>query len=254
MHTDNNAWYRAIAAGWARRMISGNSPGAWANHTDNDVQFVMSQLGLRPGDRVLDLGCGWGRHSLPLASAGLRVTGLDISHDLLLLARYHAEQQGVAINWIEGDIADVPLRGSFDAVVQFYGNFMTWFSDPERTRDALWNVAGLLRSGGRLLFGTLTWQPVLPVREHDWDEWNDGAAIYRHRFDPQRRIAHTQTVLFGPAHARREFRRETWWPSQGEMEVLFGQMGLKMVACFNDFAGMPFTNAAPGLVYLLERD
>jgi 2-polyprenyl-3-methyl-5-hydroxy-6-metoxy-1,4-benzoquinol methylase len=250
---DNNAWYREIAAGWARRMINGDSPGAWANNTDAEIQFAIRQIGLQTGDRVLDLGCGWGRHSLPLAAWGLHVTGLDLSHDLLTLARYTAKRRGLAIDWVEGDLSAAPLRGSFDAVVQFCGNFMTWFADRQRTLDALWHVARLLRPGGRLMFGTEDWQPDLPPRAQDWDEWQGGAAIYRHRYDDRCRIAQTQTVIFGPAHQRREFHRKTWWPSRLEMETLFEQAGFAIQDRTNTCAGGAYDPRRPGLVYLLER-
>lgn len=251
---DNNAWYRQIAAGWARRMIDGDSPGAWAEYTEGEVRFALQQLNLRPGQRVLDLGCGWGRHSLCLASYGLRVTAMDLSHDLLALARYNAERRGLNINWVEADIVHAPLRGHFDAVAQFCDNFLTWFDAPQRTLDALWNVASLLKPGGRLLFGANDWLPELPARHQDYDEWPGGAAIYRHRFDAGRRLAQSQTVIFGPGHERTEYHRLRWWPAQGEMEMLFAQAGLRLIAHFNDFQDARYRPTAPGLVYLLERD
>ena len=45
-HTDNSAWYRQMSAGWARRMIKGETPGEWANNTESDVLFAISQLDL----------------------------------------------------------------------------------------------------------------------------------------------------------------------------------------------------------------
>lgn len=250
---NNNAWYRQIAAGWARRMMTGDSPAAWAHHTDTDVQFALHQLKLCPGDRVLDLGCGWGRHSLALAAYGLHVTGLDLSRDLLTLARYNARRQNLNINWVEADIAHPPLRGPFDAIVQFWGNLLTWFTDADQTLDALWNVTNLLRPGGRMVFGTDDWEPELPSRSQHWDEWSGGAAIYRQRYDQQLRIAETQTVIFGPEHERQEFRRQTWWPSRGDMEMLFAQVGLKVCGRYNTFANSPHNPYAPGLVYVLMR-
>lgn len=234
-------------------MINGDSPGAWAHDTDTEIHFAVTQLDLRPGDRVLDLGCGWGRHSLPLAAYGLRVTGLDLSHDLLRLAQHHARRRELAVNWVEGDIASAPLRGTFDAIVQFCGNFLTWFAQPDQAVDALWNVANLLKPGGRLLFGTDDWQPELPARSQHWDEWSGGAAIYRRRYDRQRRMAFTQAVIFGPEHERREYHRQTWWPSQGDMETLFIQAGLAVEARYNTFADAPFDPYADGLVFRLAR-
>jgi SAM-dependent methyltransferase len=253
-HTDNNAWYRQVAAGWARQMMTGSVPGTWAQNTDIEVQFAIMQLGLQPGDHILDLGCGWGRHSIPLAAHGLRVTGLDLSQDLLKLAQYNARRCDLAVNWIEGDIAHLPLRGPFDAIVQFCGNIMTWFTDPDRTFNALWDVANLLRPGGRFLAGTGDWQRDLPPRSQHWDEWDGGAAIYRQWFDAQRRVADTQTVIFGPDHARVEFRRQTWWPSLAEMEAMFARVGLAVEARYSTFDGQPFDPDGKGLVYVLARE
>jgi 2-polyprenyl-3-methyl-5-hydroxy-6-metoxy-1,4-benzoquinol methylase len=253
-YTDNNAWYRQMAAGWARRMITGDSPGTWAQNTDLEIRFAVQQLQLRPGDRVLDLGCGWGRHSFPLAAYGLNVTSLDLSSELLTLARYSARRQNLSINWIEADITDLPLRGSFDAIAQFCGNLMTWFSTRERTLDVLWDVANLLRPGGRLLLGTEDWQPELPPRSQHWDEWQGGAAIYRQKYDRQCRVSHTQTVIFGPAHERHEYRRQTWWPSHHDMEMLFAQVGLAVCGKTNGFVNRPFDPEQSGLVYVLARE
>ncbi|MEW6580047.1 MAG: class I SAM-dependent methyltransferase [Chloroflexota bacterium] len=253
-HRDNLAWNRQMAAGLARRMMTGDTPAAWANNTALEVQFAVNHLRLAAGDRLLDLGCGWGRHSLPLVARGLRVTGLDLSHELLALARYHARQHGLAVDWVEGDLAHPPLRGPFDAIAQFCGNLLTWFPDRASARDALWRVAGLLRPGGRLLFGSEDWQPELPPRAQHWDEWHGGAAIYRQRFDAQRRIAHHQAVVFGPAHHRREYRQQTWWPALVEMERLFAEVGLVVVDRRNGCADVPYDPDAPGLVYVLARE
>jgi SAM-dependent methyltransferase len=251
--TDNNAWYRQIAAGWARRMMTGDSPGTWAHNTEVEMQFALTQLRLSPGDRVLDLGCGWGRHSLPLATYGLSVTGVDLSHDLLALARHASRRQRLNVTWIEADLAALPLRGSFDAIAQFCGNFLTWFASPDQALEALWKVANLLRPGGRLLIGADDWLPELPSRVQHYDEWHGGAAIYRQRFDYERRIVETQTVIFGPSHERKEYWRQTWWPSPHEMESLFEQVGLLVCGRYNTCDYAPFDPNRAGLVYVLVR-
>ncbi|MBN1564515.1 MAG: class I SAM-dependent methyltransferase [Anaerolineae bacterium] len=253
-HQANNDWYRQIAAGWARRMIMGDLPGAWAQHTETEVQFAMKQLHLQPGDAVLDLGCGWGRHSLELAAYGLRVTGLDLSSELLQLARYNARRHNLNIEWVEADVAQLPLRGTFDAIAQFCGNLMTWFSTPEKTLNVLWDVTNLLKPGGRFVFGDPDWTPELPLRKQHWDEWQGGAAIYRHTYDAQRRMSHTQAVIFGPDHARQEYRRQTWWPNRDDMEMLFAQAGLTVCACYNGCVDKPYDPNRSGLVYVLARE
>ena len=252
-HQDNLAWFRQLATHWARRLVIGIPPAAWASDTTTQVQFAVRQLRLRPGDRVLDLGCGWGRHSVPLAAQGMDVTGLDVSGDLLALARHHARRHGLGIGWIEADVADLPFHGTFDAVVQFCGNLLTWFPHRTQAQRALRTVASLLKPGGRILLGRADWQAELPPRAQDWDEWHGGAAIYRQRYDPQRRIAHAQTVVFDPAHRRHEYHRRTWWPAHQDMEELFEAAGLAVQFRSNAYHETPFDPGLPGLIYVLER-
>ncbi len=250
----NSAWTRQVAAGWARRMMSGGSPGTWAQNTEHEVQFAVRALGLHPGDRVLDLGCGWGRHSLPLAAYGLNVTGLDLSRDLLSVARYNARRHGLAVNWVEANVMNLPLSGAFDAVAQFCGNLLTWFSSREQALYALENVAALLRPGGRVLLGASDWQHELPKRAQDWDEWDGGAAIYRYRFDRRERFYEAQTVVFGPEHRRAEFWRRAWWPSAEDMEDLFDEVGLRVLLRANGCSQASYDPNAEGLVYVLVRE
>jgi SAM-dependent methyltransferase len=235
-------------------MMSGGSPGAWAENTEHEVQFAVRALRLHPGDRVLDLGCGWGRHSLPLAAYGLNVTGLDLSRDLLAVARYNARRHGLAVNWVEANVMNLPLRGSFDAVAQFCGNLLTWFSSREQARQALENVAALVRPGGRVLLGASDWQHELPNRSQQWDEWDGGAAIYRYRFDRRERFYEAQTVVFGPEHRRAEYWRRAWWPSAEDMEDLFDKVGLRVCLRTNGCSQASYDPNLEGLVYVLVRE
>lgn len=78
--------------------------------TAREVQFLSAVLGLRPGDRVLDVGCGPGRHSRALRDQGIEVVGLDISIDFL-----RAAGPG---RWVRADARRLPFApGSFDAAV-----------------------------------------------------------------------------------------------------------------------------------------
>ncbi len=69
----------------------------------------------RAGSPLLELGCGTGRLLIPLAEAGYRVTGVDLSPTMLRIARAKAEAAGVAerVTLIEGDYADAPLDGTY---------------------------------------------------------------------------------------------------------------------------------------------
>lgn len=118
-----------------------------------DCDFLVKQLGLQPGQRVLDLCCGAGRHSLELARRGMRVTGLDISPSLIARAMARAAAEELEIEWLRMDARDLDVDAEFDAAF----NYLTSFGhcDEEGNRLILDNVFRALRPGGQFLMEML---------------------------------------------------------------------------------------------------
>lgn len=120
-----------------------------------DSPYVRSQVdelvrfaGLGQGAHVLEVGCGMGRYTLPLAERGLRVEGLDLSQALLeRLERFNAGRYELALHCL--DILDAPakLGGRFDAVVGFFT--LHHLHELEGSFAAM---ARLVRPGGRIAF------------------------------------------------------------------------------------------------------
>lgn len=85
--------------------------------THQEVSFLIELLGLIPGQRVLDVGCGPGRHSLGFAAEGLHVTGVDVSQRFLDIAAEDARAAGVSASFFVVDARQMPFDDEFDAVV-----------------------------------------------------------------------------------------------------------------------------------------
>ena len=79
------------------------------------VDFYRAEAD-RPGGRVLELGCGTGHKLIPIASDGHPCVGLDFSSDMLAEARRKADERGVAVEWVQGDMRDFDLGRTFDFV------------------------------------------------------------------------------------------------------------------------------------------
>src|SRR5688572_29696292 len=77
---------------------------AFTMGTEQEVAFLVATLGLEPGQRVLDVGCGPGRHSLALARRGLDVVGVDLSPDFVAHAREAAASEGLRVAFEEADV------------------------------------------------------------------------------------------------------------------------------------------------------
>ena len=117
---------------------------------------LLEAATLEPGERVLDVGCGNGAVSLEAARAvgpGGRVTGLDLSAPMLGLARRRAEEQGIAVDFVQGDAQTASFDQPFDVVVSRFG--VMFFDEPE---IAFATLARAARPGGRLCF--VCWQEM----------------------------------------------------------------------------------------------
>lgn len=143
-------------------------------HSDRDVDLIWRLAELRPGMRVLDLACGHGRIANRLAARGCQVTGLDSSAVFLERARADAAELGVEVDYVVGDVRDIPWSDRFDRVVNWATAF-GYFDDPVN-RDVLNQVRRALRADGRLvmdlnnLVGRLRgFQPSLTARHESGD-------------------------------------------------------------------------------------
>jgi ubiquinone/menaquinone biosynthesis C-methylase UbiE len=89
---------------------------------EKDAEQFFHQLGVKPGTRLLDVGCGAGQLALIAARAGARVTGCDIATNWLEKARTRAAGEGLSITFEEGDAESLPYGDArFDAVVSLIG-------------------------------------------------------------------------------------------------------------------------------------
>ena len=116
--------------------------------TDGEIAFLREVLGLRKGQRLLDVGCGPGRHAVAFARAGLAVTGIDVSSRFLAIAAESARAAGVSAAFFEVDARRMPFEDEFDAVVSIcQGAFGLMGGDDSLV---LRRMAEALKPGGRL--------------------------------------------------------------------------------------------------------
>lgn len=127
-------------------MMSGVDYEAWADY----VLGAAKRFGCVP-KTVLDLACGTGSTTLPLAARGLDATGLDLSGEMLAIARSKAAESGLEVAFAEQNMLEPDFPEPFDMVVSFQDgiNYLTGEGDFERLAAA---VDGVLNPGGLFLF------------------------------------------------------------------------------------------------------
>lgn len=151
--------------------------------------------GFSPGDRVLDIACGYGRMSAALAEHGVEVTGLDISDALLDEARRRIRGGTRQPHFTHADMRDLAAFEGFDGALLWFTCF-GYFSHAEN-RQVLSEAANCLQVGGRLLLETRHWDSMrrrfepATVRRTDED-----LLVEHHSYDPETGIQRTaQTLL-----------------------------------------------------------
>jgi SAM-dependent methyltransferase len=116
---------------------------------------LVEHAGIRAGMRVLDVACGTGVVAVTAARMGARVTGLDLTPELLEQARANAQLAGVEIDFHEGDVEQLPFDAEmFDVVVSQYGHMFA-----PRPEVATREMLRVLKRGGTIAFST--WPPEL---------------------------------------------------------------------------------------------
>ena len=128
---------------------------SFTKNTVEEVEFVLEKLGLPPGSRILDVGCGTGRHAVELARCGYQVTGVDISSGMLAEAEKAAREAGVEVELIHADATKFTSPKLFDAAICLCeGAFSLLGSedDPiERDLAILRHIHAALKPGARFI-------------------------------------------------------------------------------------------------------
>lgn len=166
-------------------------------HTERDLVFLKDVLDLRPGMRLLDMCCGYGRHSLALAGMGLRVSGVDYSASQLREARRRASTHGVTVEWVRADAREFTTRKRFDRAIIMFTSFGLLETEADDAR-VLGRMAQALKSGGALCLDTLNrdfivrhYQPTVafPIE--------GGHVIDSHRLDDLTGRLEASRVVYG---------------------------------------------------------
>jgi D-alanine-D-alanine ligase len=143
-------------------------------NTEQEVDLLIRSAGLERNDRILDLCCGQGRHSLELARRGFpQVTGLDRSRYLIRLARKRARQRNLQLSFHEGDARRFRLGDGDFHCVCLLGNSFGYFDRPEDDLAVLEAVKRALASGGVLVMDLMDGQWMRSHFEPRSWEWVD---------------------------------------------------------------------------------
>lgn len=142
MKRKKETWYKD---GWSLDIKN----HSWTEDTIRQVDFLIKTLKLTGKERILDLACGFGRHSLELARRGFSVVGIDITKDYVEDAMAQARNENLPADFLHMDIRDVSFHEEFDIVLNMADGAIGYLENEEENLKIFDVVAKALRPGGK---------------------------------------------------------------------------------------------------------
>jgi len=170
--------------------------------TVQEVDHIVAALGLAPGDRVLDVGCGTGRHAHELGQRGIVIHGVDISQRFVDIATASAPP---GATFERADARTLGFHTEFDAVVCLcQGAFGMMTADGDDAAVVA-GMAAALRPGGRLALSAFN--AYFAVKYHDGADFDAGAGVSHERTEIRSEAGEPKTVdLWTGCYTPRELR------------------------------------------------
>jgi len=224
------------------------------NKASSEVLQGMTLLELHGDADILDLPCGPGRHALQFARLGCRVTGVDLMPFYVEEGRRRAREEGLDVEFVQGDMRTYVKPEAFDAVWNFYSSF-GYFEDPADDEAAAVNFCHCLREGGKLLLETIGREQALQVwRDRDRVELPAIGSIRvtvekmsPDEDDPSMRW-HVQK-----GGETRSFDMMHRYYSAGEISSLLKKAGFASIDIYQDIYGSPYTDESDRMVVVGKK-
>jgi SAM-dependent methyltransferase len=222
---------------------------SWVEDTPNQVNFIIKTLQLNGNEKILDLACGFGRHSLLLAKLGYDVTGVDITKDYIADAKNEAQKMGLKINFICDDIRNINFSEKFDVVLNLADGAIGYLENDEENLKIFDVISNSLKNGGKhfmdicnadhaeYYFPKKHWEigeKTLALAQFDWDA-HTRQMRYAGWNIPYGKIANKPIIDIENTNPTRLY-------SLNELKNILGQRGMKITSSFSNYYGKELTN------------
>ena len=213
------------------------------------MDFLVDKLELKGGERILDLACGFDRHSLELARRGFAVTGVDITPDYVRYATQQAQAEQLNARFFCSDIRDVHFYNEFDVVLNMADGAVGYLENEDENRKIFRVIADALKPGGKHFMDIMNGryaQTHFPCKL--WDAGTKSLTLSNFEWEPD-----TKTLIYGQisyAYGEPLTKPEMTEGnpirlySLEEIRALYQDLGMAVVDSYADFTGAPSSDQA----------
>lgn len=153
--------------------------------TVGECNYIESICELKGKEKILDLACGHGRHSIEFAKREYRVEGIDLNQDFIQLAKNTSQKSGLKARFVEGDILESEYGENFDLVI-FLFNSLGFFNEPNAA--IIFNrINQCLKKGGKAFIDTKNRDHIIKeIKPYEVIEKGNDLMIDRLSFNPKK--------------------------------------------------------------------
>jgi ubiquinone/menaquinone biosynthesis C-methylase UbiE len=144
-------WYEMLFENYGQKY----DRESFTQGTIGECDFIEQEIGFNKSKKILDIGCGTGRHSIELSKRGYHITGIDLSDSMLAKAREKAKKQGLKIDFLKYDARNLPFKNEYDLVIMLCEGAFPLMETDEMNYEILKNATKSLKEHGKFIFTTL---------------------------------------------------------------------------------------------------
>lgn len=226
---------------------------AWANFVE---KIIAREYAGRP-ELLLDLGCGTGKMTLELARRGYDMTGVDISPEMLNVARERAEREGLDVLWLCQDMTEFELYGTVDVALCCLDG-INHLTEPQALKKTLGLVHNYLSPDGLFIFdvnGKCKFENIYSDRAYVMEE-DGGVCIWQNSYNPRTKICDFYITLFkeeedGSYTRYDESDRERMYTYRSLKSALVSA-GFELLGAYSDFDFSPVADDSER-IYIVAR-
>lgn len=222
---------------------------SWVEDTENQVDFIVNTLELTGKERILDLACGFGRHSIALARRGFSVVGVDFTKDFIDDAIKTASLAALKVDLILSDVRDIDYTNEFDVVLNLADGAIGYMESDEENLKIFDVISRALKPGGKhfmdvcnaehaeMHFPKRHWEigsKMLSLPEFDWDK------------DRRRMLFTDWGITFGeiatkPTKIEKDTNGVRLY-SESELDVILRERQMQIIQTFSNYYGKEATH------------
>lgn len=223
-----------------------------AQRTAREIDFLAPRLAIAPPDRVLDIGCGFGRHSIELARRGYSVVGIDPSEAMIAAARQRADEAGIAVDFRQTAAETFHDDLPFDTAICLFTT-LGQMSAAGDNLSLLRNAFHLLRAGARLAVETpqrdVTVRSMKPFERFEGP--NNVAEVTR-TFDPDNNVL-TEVFEADVDGSNERYVLCYRLFSAAEMTILLLDAGFAAVEFTDGYKDAPLHTEGPAMLVVASK-